>query len=72
MWGRAPPPFSGAKDAPPSLLHVLFFSCFFIIQLAFLQGGGQSVQGALLIFPRGGCWDTACHLFAHLLVCQAG
>jgi hypothetical protein len=40
----------------------------------FLWGGGQSVQGALLVYPRGGCGSTTCHLFAHLLVCvsQAG
>jgi hypothetical protein len=24
----------------------------------------------MLIFPRGGCGSTVCHLFAHLLVCQ--
>jgi hypothetical protein len=39
-----------------------------------LQGGDQSVQGALLVYPRGSCGNTACHLFAHLFVCisQAG
>jgi hypothetical protein len=28
----------------------------------------------MLVYPRGGCGDTTCHLFAHLLVCiaQAG
>jgi hypothetical protein len=39
-----------------------------------LWGRGQSVQGAVLVYPRGDCGDTMCHLFAHLLVCisQAG
>jgi predicted aconitase with swiveling domain len=37
-----------------------------------LRGGGQSVQGAVLIFPRGGCGSTACCIFVHLVVCQAG
>jgi hypothetical protein len=60
---RASPPYSRAQGAPPSLLHVLFFSCLFIIQVFFLLGGGQSVQGAMLIFLKGGCERTACCLF---------
>jgi hypothetical protein len=52
------------------LLIIQFFSVCFL----FLRGGGQSVQGAMLVYPRGGCEDTACHLFAYMLVCmsQAG
>jgi hypothetical protein len=23
----------------------------------------------MLVYPRGGCKNTACHLFAHLLIC---
>jgi hypothetical protein len=55
----------------PSLLHVLF-SFLFIIQVFFC--GGQSVQGAILVYSRGSCGSTTCYLFAHLLVCisQAG
>jgi hypothetical protein len=36
--------------------------------------GGQSVQGAMLVYPKGSCGNTVCCLFAHLLVCisQAG
>jgi hypothetical protein len=70
------PPFS-AQGAPPSLLHVLFFLLLFIIQFVFFSlfslGGGQSVQGAMLIWPRVVCGSTACCL-AHLLICisQAG
>jgi hypothetical protein len=64
-WGSAPPPYSGTQGALPSLLCVLFFSCLFIISF-FLLGGGQSVQQDMLIFLRGGCGRTACHL---LLTC---
>jgi hypothetical protein len=66
-------PFSSVLKAPYSLLHVLF-SSLFIIQFCFLQGGGQSDQDTMLVYPRGGCVSTACCLFAHLLVCisQAG
>jgi hypothetical protein len=47
--------------------------CLFIY-LFFLQGRGQSIQGAKLVYPRDSCGDTMFHLFAHLLVCisQAG
>jgi hypothetical protein len=39
-----------------------------------MQGEGQSVQGAMLIYPRGGCGNIMCHLFTNLVVCisQAG
>jgi hypothetical protein len=42
----------------------LLFSFFFLFSL----GGGQSDQGAMLIWPRVVCGSTACHL-AHLVVC---
>jgi hypothetical protein len=62
------PPF-GAQGAPPSLLRVFFvviayYSVFFLFYL----GGGQSVQGAMLIWPRVVCGSTVCCL-AHLVVC---
>jgi hypothetical protein len=31
-----------------------------------------SAQGAMLVYPRGGCGNTMCHLLAHLLVCRFG
>jgi hypothetical protein len=40
---------------------VWFFSLFSL-------GGGQFVQGAMLIWPRVVCGSTTCHL-AHLVVC---
>jgi hypothetical protein len=67
------------KPAPPSLelkaLHHLFYMSFSIFCLLFscfsliLWGRGQSFQGALLVYPRSGCGDIVCCLFAHLLVC---
>jgi hypothetical protein len=58
-----------AQGAQPSLLHVFFvvtayYSVFFLFSL----GWGQSVQGAILIWPRVVCGRTACHL-AHLVLC---
>jgi hypothetical protein len=76
-WGSAPSPLSGSQGILPSLLHVFFFfsSCLFIIQFVFFLFppwvGGQSVQ-AMLICPRVLCGSTACHLFAHLRICQSG
>jgi hypothetical protein len=57
-----------AQSTPPSLLHVPFqFLVYYSLVLfcfVFLQARGQSVQGAILVYPRGGCGNTACHLFA--------
>jgi hypothetical protein len=69
----APPPFSSALRAPcplccMSFQLLLYYSVVFSVECA------QSVQGAMLVYPRGSCGNTMCHLFAHLLVCvsQAG
>jgi hypothetical protein len=55
-----------------SFFFFFLFSCFFIIQFFFLLffplGEGQSVQGAMLIWPRVVCGSTTYHL-AHLVVC---
>jgi hypothetical protein len=62
------PPF-GAQGVPPSLLHVFFCCCLFsLFFFSFYPGWGQSVQGAMLIWPRVVCGSTACCL-AHLVVC---
>jgi hypothetical protein len=60
-----------AQNTPTTLLSVLF-SSLFINQFFFffLQGRGLSVQGAMLIYPRGSCGNTVCWLFACLLVCS--
>jgi hypothetical protein len=74
-WGIAPPPLSGAWGTPPSLLHVFFFFiqllvyysvCFFPFFSPL--GEGQSVQGAILIWPSVVCGSTICRL-AHLVIC---
>jgi hypothetical protein len=44
--------------------YCLLFSFFFLFSL----GGGQSVQGAMVIWPSIVCRNTMCHL-AHLVVC---
>jgi hypothetical protein len=64
----APPPFS-AQGAPPPLPCVFCCCCLFSLFFSlFSLGGGQSVQGAMLIWPRVVYERTACHL-AHLVVC---
>jgi hypothetical protein len=69
-----PSPLFGAQCPPPSFLHVFFvvvyYSGFFSL---FSLGRGQSVQGAILIWPRVVCGSTMCCL-AHVVVCfsQAG
>jgi hypothetical protein len=77
--GAAAPAFSGheglplppsALRAPHSLCYMSFLLLLLIIQFFFLfsLGGGRSVQGAMLIWPRVVCGSTACCL-AHLVVC---
>jgi hypothetical protein len=64
---------------PPQFATVFFFSfsaaclLFRLFFSLFSLGGGQSVQGAMLIWPRVVCGSTMCCL-AHLVVCfsQAG
>jgi hypothetical protein len=62
------PPFS-IQGTPPSLLCVFFCCCCLLFSLFFLFSlvGGQSVQGAMLIWPRVVCESTTCRL-AHLVV----
>jgi hypothetical protein len=78
---KVPMEFS-SLSLPPSLVHsehptpsaacpyqvLIYYSVFFF------AGLGQSVQGAMLVYLRGGCGSRVCCLFAHLLVCisQAG
>jgi hypothetical protein len=65
----APLPFSGALRASHPLCCVFLFSSLFIIQFFFCGVGSQSIQGAMLVYPKGGCGTTTCCLFAYLLVC---
>jgi hypothetical protein len=52
--------------SPPSLLHVLILLIAYYSVSLFSPGGGRSVQGAMLIWPRVVCGSTAYDL-AHLV-----
>jgi hypothetical protein len=41
------------------LLLCVNFQFLFIVQFFFLQGGCQSAQGTILVYPRSGCWKIA-------------
>jgi hypothetical protein len=60
--GRDSPPPSSALRAPHPLCYVSLLFLLLITQFLFFSpGGGQSVQGAMLIWPRVVCGSTACH-----------
>jgi hypothetical protein len=66
-------------SAVSPLKFFVYYSFFILLLLLwwwwwFLQGRSQSVQGAMLVYPRGSCGNTVCLLFAHLFFCisQAG
>jgi hypothetical protein len=65
----ASPSFSGALTTPRPLCCMFLFSSLFIFSFFFCGVVPQSVQGAMLVYPKGGCGNTAWYLFAHLLVC---
>jgi hypothetical protein len=50
------PPIFNAQGAPPSFQHV--FIAYYSVSL-FSPGGGQSVQGAMLLRPRLVCGSTS-------------
>jgi hypothetical protein len=71
LWGTAPAPLFGVQGTPPSLLCVFFIVVYYSIWgffLFFSLGGGRSVQGAILIWPRVVWGSTTC-CWAHLVVC---
>jgi hypothetical protein len=62
VWGCPPPPSRG-KGSLPSLLCIFFFYLlvyYSVLFSFFSQGGGQSVQGAMLICPREYCMPLIC------------
>jgi hypothetical protein len=68
LWpGLAPSPFFGTWGTPPSLLCVFIFLIAYYSVSLFSPGGGRSVQGAMLVWPRDVCGSTRYHL-AHLVV----
>jgi hypothetical protein len=61
-------PFSGTLTAPRLLCCVLVFSSFLLV-FFFCRVGGQSAQGAIIVYPRGGWGNTTWHLVLTCLVC---
>jgi hypothetical protein len=53
------PPIFSTQCAPPSFLHVLIVLIAYYSISLFTPGGGQSVQGAMLLWPRLVCRSTA-------------
>jgi hypothetical protein len=64
--GGIPLPLSLVQGAPPSLLPVFIVLIAYYSVSLFSPGGGQSVQRAMLIWPRVVCGSTPYHLF-HLV-----
>jgi hypothetical protein len=61
---KEPLPLTPELRVPHPLCYMSFFSvAYLLFRFFFLLGGGQSVQGAMLIFLKGGCERTACCLF---------
>jgi hypothetical protein len=55
----APPPrLRCSESPPPSLLHVFFVVIAYYSVSVFSLGGGRSVQGAILIWPKFVCGST--------------
>jgi hypothetical protein len=53
------PPIFSAQGAPPSFQRVLTVLIAYYSVSLFFQGGGQSVQGAMLLWPRLVCGGIA-------------
>jgi hypothetical protein len=53
------PPIFGAQGAPPSFQRVLFVLIAYYSVSLFSWGRGQSVQGAMLLWPRLVCGSSA-------------
>jgi hypothetical protein len=55
------------QTTPAPLLCVPFqFLVYYSVFFFLFEEQGQSVKGAMLVYPRGSCGNTRCHLFAHL------
>jgi hypothetical protein len=69
--GACPSPFLQSAQGTPLYLLCVLFSSLFFIQLFFFPGQGLECPGGYAGLSRGGCGDTTCRLFAHLLVCMS-
>jgi hypothetical protein len=73
MWRSAPfpsPLLWWAFSFPPPLLCASFqFIVYCSVFFFFLQGCGQTAQGAMLVYLRGGSVSTKWHLVFTCLVC---
>jgi hypothetical protein len=67
-----PPSLVSSEQPSPSAAYPFQFLVYY--QAFFLLVKGQSVQGTMMVYPRGSSGNTAWLLFAHLLFCvsQAG
>jgi hypothetical protein len=63
-----PPSLVHSEHPTPSAVYPFQFLVYYSVLGVFLWGGNQSVQGAMLVYPRGGYGGTACHLFDNLLI----
>jgi hypothetical protein len=52
-----------------SIFIIQFFWVFFFV-CVYVLGRYMSVQGTMLVYAKGSCGNTACHVFAYFLVCQ--
>jgi hypothetical protein len=64
---NSPPPLFGAQGTPPSLLFVFIVLIAYYSVSLFSLGGGRSVWGAMLFWPRAVCGSNMYQL-AHLVV----
>jgi hypothetical protein len=64
LWGISPPPHLRSSGCPTLFATCLFCCYCLLLRFFFLfsLGGGQTVQGAMLIWPRVVCGSTECHL----------
>jgi hypothetical protein len=70
----SPTPLFSSQCSPPSLQHVFIaLNAYYSVSL-FSPGGGQSVQGAMMFWPRVVCGSTTYHLahLVHVFPCHLG
>jgi hypothetical protein len=66
--GTCPSPFLQSTQGICPFCYMSFSVPCFLFSF-FSPRWGHTVHRAMLVYPRVGCGNTTCHLFAHLLVC---